>query len=140
MATTNRVSDTANRPSSGRAVRAGRRRRTGWPEGATSIVLFVVVGVVLEQLLPALGIRSYILPTPSAVGKALLNDLVGGALWRHVLTTLVEILLGWILGSAVGFLLGVGLIQSPFLEAALTPYIVAMQAVPKVALAPVIVV
>jgi len=103
-------------------------------------LLFVVLMVALEELLPALGIRSYILPTPSAVGKALLNDLLAGALWRHVATTLLEILLGWTLGSAAGFLLGVGLIQSPFLEAALTPYIVAMQAVPKVALAPVIVV
>lgn len=119
---------------------AARRRRTGWPEVATSFLLFVVLVVVLEQMLPALGIRSYILPTPSAVGKALASDLLGGTLWRHVLTTLLEILLGWVLGSAVGFLLGVGLIQSAFLEAALTPYIVALQAVPKVALAPVIVV
>jgi len=139
-ATTNRVSQTTSRPSHGRFGPIRRRRRTRWPEIAASILLFVVLMVALEELLPALGIRSYILPTPSAVGKALLNDLLAGALWRHVATTLLEILLGWTLGSAAGFLLGVGLIQSPFLEAALTPYIVAMQAVPKVALAPVIVV
>lgn len=117
-----------------------RRRRARWPEITTSVLLFVGLALVLEQLLPALGIRSYILPTPSAVARALANDLLGGTVWRHVLTTLVEIILGWLVGSSVGFLLGVGLTQSRFLEAALTPYIVALQAVPKVALAPVIVV
>jgi NitT/TauT family transport system permease protein len=57
-----------------------------------------------------------------------------------VLTTLEEILAGWLIGAFAGFILGVLLTQSSFLDAALTPYIVALQAVPKVALAPVIVI
>src|SRR5262249_51991904 len=53
-ATTNRVSQTTSRPTHGRLGLIRRRRRTRWPEVATSILLFVVLVAVLEQLLPAL--------------------------------------------------------------------------------------
>jgi NitT/TauT family transport system permease protein len=120
--------------------RRRRRRRLHWREALASIGLFVVVILALEQLLPALGIRSYIFPTPSSVLAALVVDLQTPTFWTHVLTTLEEILAGWLIGAFAGFLLGVLLTQSSFLDAALTPYIVALQAVPKVALAPVIVI
>jgi NitT/TauT family transport system permease protein len=130
----------ASRPAEGRASRPGRRRRLRWRELLVSALLFILLVLALEQLLPALGIRSYVLPTPSAVLGALLTDLANTGVWGHVLVTLYEILAGWLIGALIGFLLGLALTQSSFLEAALTPYIVALQAVPKVALAPVIVV
>ena len=120
--------------------RRRRRRHFRWRETLASVAVFIIVVVLLQLLLPALGIRSYILPTPSAVWAALLNDLGTGLFWGHVFTTMEEILVGWVLGAIAGFVLGVTLTQSPFLDAALTPYIVALQAVPKVALAPVIVI
>jgi NitT/TauT family transport system permease protein len=122
---------------------AGRLRRPAfrrWREYTASLVLFVVLMVALERLLPVLGIRPYILPQPSAVMNAFAHDLSTPAFWRHTQATLSEILQGWILGSVFAFALGVLLTQSSLAEAALTPYIVALQSVPKIALAPIIVV
>ena len=111
-----------------------------WREYSASIVLFVVLMISLEQLLPMMGIRPYVLPQPSAVLQAFVQDISTPAFWVHTRTTLLEILLGWILGSAFAFALGVLLTQSSLAEAALTPYIIALQSVPKIALAPIIVV
>jgi NitT/TauT family transport system permease protein len=121
-------------------ARTRRRRRVKWRELTASAGLFVILVLTLEQLLPALGIRSYILPTPSAVFRAVVTDFSTPSFWNHVFATLYEILAGWLIGAVIGFVLGVALTQSAFLEAALTPYIVALQSIPKVALAPVIVV
>ncbi len=111
-----------------------------WREYSASLVLFVVLMIALEQLLPRMGIRPYILPQPSAVLSAFVNDVSNPAFWVHTRATLSEIVFGWVLGSAFAFLLGVFLTQSSLAEAALTPYIIALQSVPKIALAPIIVV
>lgn len=111
-----------------------------WREYSASLVLFVVLMIALEQLLPRLGIRPYILPQPTAVLDAFINDISSPNFWVHTRVTLSEIVLGWLLGSAFAFLLGVLLTQSSLAEAALTPYIIALQSVPKIALAPIIVV
>lgn len=110
-----------------------------WLERITSLAIFALMLGTLELVLPALGVQAYIFPRPSAVGGALLSDASSAAFWGHTVLTLREILLGCLAGSAVGFALGVVLTQSSFAEAVITPYIVALQAVPKVALAPLIV-
>lgn len=111
-----------------------------WREYTVSLLLFIVLMVAMELLLPRLGIRPYILPQPSAVLSAFIQDVSSPSFWVHTRATLTEIVFGWILGSAFAFLLGVLLTQSSLAEAALTPYIIALQSVPKIALAPIIVV
>ena len=111
-----------------------------WKEYSVSLVVFVLLTVAAEMLIPALGISKFILPTPSAVFGQLVGDFGSVRFWGHVLITMREIVFGCALGAAFGFGIGVLLTQSSFLEAVVTPYIVALQAVPKVALAPVIVV
>jgi NitT/TauT family transport system permease protein len=102
--------------------------------------VFILLLLGGEFLIPLLKIPTFILPTPSMVFEQLAGDLGSIRFWGHVLTTLREIVFGCVLGGGVGFGLGVLLTQSSFLEAVMTPYIVALQSVPKVALAPVIVV
>jgi NitT/TauT family transport system permease protein len=111
-----------------------------WRERLTSVAVFIVLMAAGEILLPLFKVPAYILPTPSAVLRALTVDLSTASFWSHTLITLREIIVGCLAGSLLGFVLGVLLTQSAFLEAVLTPYIVAVQSVPKVALAPVIVV
>jgi len=110
-----------------------------WRERLTSVGVFVAIMVALEVLLPALGVQAYIFPKPSAVALAIGRDLGDARFWGHAALTLREILIGCAAGSLIGFGLGVLLTQSAFAEAVITPYIVALQAVPKVALAPLIV-
>ncbi|MCC7355886.1 MAG: ABC transporter permease, partial [Anaerolineae bacterium] len=63
-----------------------------------------------------------------------------GTLWWHTQITLWEVAAGLALGLGVAMLLGYGLAKSPVLERMLSPYIVASQAIPAVAIAPLLII
>lgn len=118
----------------------GRFRRFRWREYSAALGILIVIVVALQVLLPTFRVPSYIIPLPSLVGKQLLVDLSSSEFWVSVLTTLEEVVFGCVLGAAFGILVGIALAQSALLEAILNPYIVALQSVPKIALAPILVV
>jgi len=114
------------------------------PEYILSPVLFVCVVVGWEALVRALKVPAYILPPPSQIAVALGRGLNAGPFaregyWLHAGVTLSETLLGFIIGSSIGLLLGMLISQVRLLECTLRPYIIAFQSLPKVAVAPVIV-
>ncbi len=83
---------------------------------------------------------AFILPAPILVWERFLSLLKGGTLLMHTWITVGEVLAGLAMGLSVAALLGYGLAKSPLLERILSPYIVASQAVPIVALAPLLVI
>lgn len=83
---------------------------------------------------------AFLLPTPRQVWNRFLVVAADGTLWKHTSVTLVEILGGLALGLTAAMLLGYLLAKSPFIERLLSPYIVASQSVPIVALAPLLIV
>ncbi|MFQ5922093.1 MAG: ABC transporter permease [Anaerolineales bacterium] len=82
----------------------------------------------------------FILPPPSAISERLARALIDGSLLRHTLVTLSEVLVGLALGAVSASLLGYGLAKSSTLERVLSPYIVASQSIPIVAVAPLLVI
>jgi NitT/TauT family transport system permease protein len=82
------------------------------------------------------GTPAYILPAPEVVGERALRAIGSGVLWEHVWATLSEVVLGFALGAASAVTVGVALGKSVLIERVLSPYIVAAQAVPVLALAP----
>ena len=83
---------------------------------------------------------AFILPTPGQVGRRFLEVLSNGTLARHTAITLGEVLAGLALGLMAATLLGYGVAKSRELERLLTPYIVASQAIPVVAIAPLLII
>jgi NitT/TauT family transport system permease protein len=83
---------------------------------------------------------TFILPSPARVWERFLLLLDDGTLWSHTLATLAEVLSGLLIGLVAALVLGYGLAKSPLLERILSPYIVASQAVPVVAIAPLLVI
>ena len=79
---------------------------------------------------------SFILPSPRLVWSRFLSLLADGTLVSHTAMTLFEVFGGLALGLTVAVVIGYGLAKSPLLEKVLSPYIVASQAVPIVAIAP----
>ena len=69
-----------------------------------------------------------------------LNAVRDGLIGRNFLVTMFESLAGFFLGASIGFVLGYILAKSRVLERLLSPYIVAMQAIPVVALAPILII
>ena len=82
------------------------------------------------------GYPEFILPAPEAVIERGLRAVASGVLWEHTLTTLVEVILGFALGATAAILVGIALGKSVVVERVLSPYLVAAQAVPILALAP----
>lgn len=109
-----------------------------------SFLLLVVLFIFWEFGVRALRIPRFLVPPLSDVLKALWSGLATGPMardgfWFHSGVTLLEVLLGFFIGSAIGLVLGIAISQVPKLEGVLQPYIVAFQSLPKVAVAPIIV-
>ncbi len=86
------------------------------------------------------GFPPFILPGPELVWARLLRALGDGSLLRHTLVTLQEVVAGLALGVGVATVLGYVLAKSRAVERLLSPYIVASQSVPTVAIAPLLVI
>lgn len=104
------------------------------------IITFVVGVYVWDWSVTAFEIPSFLLPKPSAVGNAIWVGYVDGLFWPHLLFTLQSTALGYLIGCAAALVFGSILAESKTFEYFLYPYIIALQSMPKVALAPLILV
>lgn len=86
------------------------------------------------------GLPSFILPSPGQVWIRFLRALLDGSLILHTGVTLLEILTGLLAGALAATILGYLVAKSRALERVLSPYLVASQAVPLVAIAPLLVI
>jgi NitT/TauT family transport system permease protein len=100
-------------------------------------VLSLAAFLVAWKLLTVVtGTPDYILPAPEVVGERALRAIRSGILWEHTAVTLSEILLGFAFGAIAAIGVGIALGKSVVIERVLSPYIVAAQSVPILALAP----
>jgi NitT/TauT family transport system permease protein len=103
---------------------------------ATTLFSLVAFLVAWKLLTVVTGTPDYILPAPEVVGERAVRAIGSGLLWEHTAVTLSEILLGLALGAATAIAVGTALGKSVVIERVLSPYIVAAQSVPILALAP----
>ena len=100
-----------------------------------------LAGLLLWWLLAkTANLPSFILPGPGEVWRRFLSSLADGSLAMHTGVTLLEVLLGLVFGVGLATVLGYLVAKSHALERALSPYLVASQAVPLVAIAPLLVI
>jgi NitT/TauT family transport system permease protein len=107
------------------------------PERPLSLLLFVVLVGAWEVICRVFEVSPIIVPTPSAVAVAMWKGF-NGAFPHQLAVTFYETLAGFVLGSALGLVLGVLIAQSRLVEGTLYPYVIAFQTLPKVAIAPII--
>jgi NitT/TauT family transport system permease protein len=86
------------------------------------------------------GFPAFILPSPARVTQRFIQALADGSLLRNAGVTLLEVVLGLVAGVVTATLVGYVLGKSHMLERLLSPYLVASQAVPIVAIAPLLVI
>jgi NitT/TauT family transport system permease protein len=85
------------------------------------------------------GYPPYILPAPEVVAVRFVRAWVEGTIVPHFLATLQEIGLGFLAGAGSALIVGYLLARSSLVERFISPYIVAAQATPILALAPLLV-
>lgn len=110
-------------------------RLLGWLVSPFAIILLLLGWKALTVLG---NYPIFILPPPEVVARRLYTVILDGSLFVHTGQTLREILLGLGLGLTTATILGYGLAKSTFLENLLSPYIISSQAIPIIALAPLI--
>jgi len=119
----------------------GLRRAAGQRIEILLVPVAMVALVGVWALIGRLGdYPTFLLPTPRQVWAKFCEVAIDGTLWYHTSITLVEILGGLALGLTVALFFGYLLAKSPIVERFLSPYIVASQSVPIVALAPLLIV
>jgi NitT/TauT family transport system permease protein len=77
---------------------------------------------------------------PTLVAQRLYELFVGGEIYRHILVTLQEVLIGYAIGAALGLVLGFILGRSKLLSKIFQPFIIGLYSIPKIALAPLLIV
>src|SRR6185437_12737816 len=103
------------------------------------VALAAVVFLAGWQLIVLAGsYRPFVLPGPVVVGQRLVSAWADGTMEPHAAATLVEVLLGFGIGSGLALVAGYVLARSRLAERLLSPYLVAAQATPILALAPLI--
>jgi NitT/TauT family transport system permease protein len=121
----------AGRPSVARRVR-------GWL-AEQALVAGIVVGVFVawEAGVAAFRVPPFILPPPSQI----LRDLVGARalLLEHTWITVSEVVIGFLASVMIGVPLAIGIVYSRIFEKVAYTFIVPLQTIPKVALAPLVV-
>jgi NitT/TauT family transport system permease protein len=122
-------------PPPGRAARTVRTLRFYAP----AIVVFVTVLVGWELLTRALAIRTFILPPPSAIGAALVENWGAGRwpLFAAAQATLLEAVGGLVIGVVAGVLVAFMVARWATARDAVLPFAVAANAIPIIAIAPI---
>ncbi|MGB3413394.1 MAG: ABC transporter permease [Microbacteriaceae bacterium] len=120
-------------PKTKRNFLTGRVMTVSLPIIATAVLLGIWELVVVLMKVPA-----FLVPAPSQIWGAYLE--FQGFLWQNTLVTLNETLLGFALSIAVAVPIGIIIASSKFIEATVYPMLLTINAVPKVAIAPLLVI
>lgn len=112
-------------------------RRSVWLPVIGAFVVFVLAW---KAIVVVTGLPVYILPAPEIVGQRFVEAWLDGTVWPHFVTTMVEIAIGFTVGTVLGLIVGYGLARSDLFARLASPYLVAAQAIPILVLAPLFVV
>ena len=104
------------------------------------LVLVTPFLFLLVWHLIAAGTTPLILPNPYDVFMRLVSYFINGRVWPHLFMTTQEILAGFVLGSVLGIGFGTLVSESDIARKVIMPYIIVTQALPKFALAPMLVI
>jgi NitT/TauT family transport system permease protein len=129
-----RAGDFAASARPGLLVRLYRRN----PSAVVAPFTFTAVLLGWEFYVKATGVSDLVLPAPSQIAVALYDGLRSGLLIEHFLVTFTELTVGFVGALVVALLMGTLISQSRLAEAALFPFVVALQTTPKIAIAPLI--
>jgi len=102
--------------------------------------VFVAFVGLWEWVVRHWSVPAFIAPAPSAVARSLAAGLRSGVYLDHFWVTLGEALAGFGIAAVAGIVLGAVIAQFRLVERTVYPYLVALQTLPKIAVAPLIIV
>ena len=101
----------------------------------------IMVGfLVLWEIASGRWIEPFLISSPSRIFTSLLNGFIAGDLWQHTWVTFMEIAIGYPIGALSGIALGYCFGRSRLLAEIFEPIIIALNGIPRTALAPLFIV
>lgn len=126
------------RPAAGRSEQV-KRLASNAPAGAVLALSLLMLALGWKVLVELRDYPAFVLPAPEVVLQRLATELRGGTLPYHALITLIEAFSGFGIALVVSLVLGYALAHAPRLERIVAPQLAATQAIPVVAVAPLII-
>lgn len=105
-----------------------------------SLAVFISLMAVWELAVRLGWVPAFLMPAPTDVALALANDLSSRAVLNDLYITLLEVLIGFGLAAITGIALGSLMALVPIMDKVLNPYVTALQTIPKVAIAPLLII
>jgi NitT/TauT family transport system permease protein len=103
-------------------------------------LVFVLFVALWEWVVRAWNVPNFLVPAPSTVAGALARGVRTGLYLTNFWITLFEALVGFVIAAVAGIVLGAIIAQFRLVERTFYPYLVALQTLPKIAIAPLIIV
>lgn len=104
-------------------------------------VLVFIMFILIWEISSRLGvIDEFLFSSPSSIGKLLFQYLLNNELFKHLGISVLETLIGLIIGTLIGLLVAVGLWWNRTIAKILDPFLVVLNALPKTALAPILII
>ena len=101
----------------------------------------LILFIIFWELASKIGIiDSFLVSSPSRVWSTLVNLHQNGQLWNNIFATVLETVLGFVIGTALGILFAIIIWWSDFIFKVSEPYLVVLNALPKVALGPIVII
>ncbi|MBO8156704.1 MAG: ABC transporter permease [Bacillaceae bacterium] len=104
------------------------------------LFLFVIFFSSWEMFSRLKWIDPLVFSSPSRISRMFMDKVEDGSIWMHIQVTLLETVAGFIIGTVAGILLAGILWWFPRVAKIVDPYLVILNAMPKVALGPIIIV
>lgn len=104
-----------------------------------TVMIFVVLVLVLQFVVTVFKIPAYVLPAPSRVWKAAVNNF-GGTLGPSWLITIRCVVIGYLIGAPLGIILAAVLSSFKMLEATISPIVTTLVCTPLISLVPLLMV
>jgi NitT/TauT family transport system permease protein len=111
-------------------------RMAGGFASISQIAIYAALLVAWQVLLPLSGVPAFVVPTPLDVASALVRGFTTGSYLSDLGVTLFEMLSGFLIAALGGILTGALIVEIRIIERVFYPLIVAVQSLPKIALAP----
>ncbi len=103
--------------------------------------LILILFVLGWEMLVRIGfLNEFLVSKPSSIFRLFLNYWKNGNLLGHIKISVYETLLGLFIGTSLGILIAIGLWWNKFIAKVLDPFLVVLNALPKTALAPILII
>lgn len=117
-----------------------RQKREKWKIYTLQIALLLGFLITWEVLAQCGWIDTFLFSSPVAIVKVFWNYLLSGSIWTHIGITMWETFAGFFIGTICGIGVAILLWWYPMLSKVLDPFLVVLNALPKTALAPIVIV